>query len=124
VTDVPPAQAAIERYRRLDEGPGPRAYYERIDEGLWMWETVTVNTETIAVKQIEVTSDGTVHRYCWRWLEDADGTLTDQPLYPEEDELHPITRDRFYQVWEGVALEPPWRGTLSTWVRAWLARSW
>jgi hypothetical protein len=75
-----------------------------------------VNTETIAVKQIEVTPDGTVHRYSWRWLEDAGGFLTDQ--------LHPITRDRFYQVWGGVALEPLWRGTLSAWVRAWLARSW
>jgi hypothetical protein len=116
VTDVPPAQAAIAWYRRLDEGPGPRAYYERIDEGRWLWETVKVNTETIAVKQIEVTPDGTVHRYSWRWLEDAGGFLTDQ--------LHPITRDRFYQVWGGVALEPLWRGTLSAWVRAWLARSW
>jgi hypothetical protein len=98
---------AVAWYRNLDEGPGPRGYYELVDEeglcdkgGRWLWETATVDTEIIAVKQIEVTSDGTVRRYDWQWLEDRDGGLTDQPMYPEEEELRPITRDRFYEVWE------------------------
>ncbi|MBV9380143.1 MAG: hypothetical protein JOY82_22075 [Streptosporangiaceae bacterium] len=98
---------AAARYRRLDEGSGPRGYYERTDEeglddkgGRWLWETVTVDTKIIAVKQIEVTSDGAVRRYSWRWLHDRDGFLTDQPLYPEEEGLHLITRDRFYEVWD------------------------
>ena len=108
---LPQTQAAIlraaGRYRRLEEGRGPCGYYERVDEeglydegGRWLWETVTVNTEIIAVKQIEVNSAGAVRRYSWRWLYDADGGLTDQPLYPEEEELCPITRDRFYKVWD------------------------
>jgi hypothetical protein len=108
---LPETQAAIlraaGRYRRLEEGSGPRGYYERVDEeglydkgGRWLWETVTVNTAIIAVKQIEVTSDGTIRRYSWRWLYDADSGLTDQPLFPEEEELHPVTRDRFYELWD------------------------
>lgn len=108
---LPETQAAIlraaGRYRRLEEGSGPRGYYERVDEeglydegGRWLWETVTVSAEIIAVKQIEVTSGGTVRRYSWRWLYDVDGGLTDQPLYPEEEGLHPITRDGFYKLWD------------------------
>jgi hypothetical protein len=107
----PETEAAILRtvawYRCLDEGPGPRGYYEVIDDeglydkgGRWLWETITVGTKIIAVKQIEVTSGGVVRRYDWRWLYDADGGLTDQPLYPEEEKLRPITGDRFYQVWD------------------------
>jgi hypothetical protein len=108
---LPETAAAILRavawYRDLDERPGPRGYYQRIDEeglydkgGRWLWETITVNTKIIAIKQIEVTSDGVVRRYGWQWLEDRDGGLTDQPLYPEAEELRPITRDRFYEVWD------------------------
>lgn len=109
---LPPQTAAallraVARYRHLDEEPGPRGYYERIDEeglydkgGRWLWETVAVDTEIIAVKQIEVTSDGIVRCYSWRWLEDRDGGLTDQSLHPEEEELQPITRDRFYELWD------------------------
>jgi len=56
------------------------AWYRNLDEGL--------------------TSDGVVRRYDWQWLEDRDGSLTDQPLYPEQEEPRPITRDRFYEVWD------------------------
>jgi hypothetical protein len=58
---------AVAWYRDLDERPGPRGYYKRIDEeglydkgGRWLWETITVSTKIIAIKQIEVTSDGVV----------------------------------------------------------------
>ena len=63
---------AAGRCRRLEEGSGPRGYYERVEGGLvrqgrtLALETVTVNTVIIAVKQIEVTSGGTVRRYSWR----------------------------------------------------------
>ncbi len=28
--------------------------------------------------------------------------LTDQPLYPDDEELRPIARDRFYDVWDNA----------------------
>lgn len=98
----------VTRFRVLDEGPGPRGYYERADEeGLveegtrWLWETVVVNGVVTAVKQVEVPLRGPVRRYWWRWLEDDASGLTDQPLAPGEDELHVITREAFYQMWDG-----------------------
>jgi hypothetical protein len=91
----------------LDERPGARDYYERADEdGLaepgtrWLWETVIVNGAITAVKQIEIPLHGPVRRYWWRWLEDDASGLTDQPLVPDEDGLHPITREAFYQAWD------------------------
>jgi hypothetical protein len=93
-------------FRALDEGPGARSYFERVDEeGLaeegtrWLWETVIVNGAVTAVKQIEVPLHGPVRRYWWRWLEDDASGLTDQPLVPDEDELDTITREAFYQAW-------------------------
>jgi hypothetical protein len=94
-------------FRVLDEGPGARSYYERVDaEGLaeegtrWLWETVVVNGAVTAVKQIEIPVHGPVRRYWWRRLEDDAGGLTDQPLAPDDDELDPITREAFYQAWD------------------------
>jgi hypothetical protein len=107
----PPATLEVvlrsaEWYRALDEGPAHRGYFERTDaEGSarpgtrWMWETVLVTGEVIAVKQIQVPAAGAVRRYCWQSLEDDTGTLTDQPLNPEEEELTPISRREFYQLW-------------------------
>jgi hypothetical protein len=93
-------------FRALDEGLGTRHYYERADEeGLagqaarWLWETVVVDGAIIAVKQIEIPLHGPVRRYWWRWLEDDASGLTDQPLVPDEDGLHPITREAFYKAW-------------------------
>jgi hypothetical protein len=39
-------------------------------------------------------------RYCWHCLEDDISGLTDQPLAPGEKDLHPITHEAFYQVWD------------------------
>jgi len=107
----PETEAAFLRtaawYRAVDEGPGTRHYYERTDEeGLaeqgtrWLWEAVIVNGAITAVKQIEMPLHGPIRRYCWRWLEDDINGLTDQPLVPDEDRLHPITREAFYQAWD------------------------
>lgn len=107
----PETEAAFLRtvawFRALDEGLGARSYYERADKGglaekgtRWLWETITVNGAVTAVKQAEVPLHGPVRRYWWRWLEDDASGLTDQPLVPDEDGLHPITRQAFYQVWD------------------------
>lgn len=108
----PPATEAaflrtVEWFRAVDEGSYPRSYYERADEeGLaeegtrWLWETVVVNGAVTAVKQAEVPLIGPVRRYWWRWLEDDASGLTDQPLVPDGDDLRPITREAFYQVWD------------------------
>ncbi|MGE5131449.1 MAG: hypothetical protein ACM32E_00900 [Gemmatimonadota bacterium] len=107
----PETEAAFLRtvawFRAVDEEPGARSYYERADEeGLveqgtrWLWETASVNGAAIAVKQMEIPLHGPVRRYWWRWLEDDAGGLTDQPLVPDEDGLHQITRAAFYEVWD------------------------
>ena len=100
--------SAVAGVRAMDEGPGVRYYYERADEeGLfeqgtrWLWEAVIVNDAVIAVKQLETPLYGPVRRYWWRSLEDDSGGLTDQPLEPEEHDFHPITREAFYQAWDG-----------------------
>lgn len=97
----------VGRFRALDEGPGAHSYYEWADvEGLaeegtrWLWETVTVGSDVIAVKQMEVPRDGPVRRYWWRWLEGDASGLTDQPLMPDEEGLIPITREVFYEIWD------------------------
>ncbi|MFD5827307.1 hypothetical protein [Lentzea sp. NPDC060358] len=97
------------RYRALDESSQPRQHYEYVDhEGLvdegsrWLWETVAVGDETVAVKQIVMDSSGT-HRYWWRLLEDDAGGLTDQPLDLAGPGLSPVPRSTFYLLWNGSA---------------------
>jgi hypothetical protein len=94
-------------FRAVDEGPGARYYYERADEEdlaeqgtRWLWEAAIVNGVMTAVKQIKIPLDGPIRRYWWGWLEDATSGLTDQPLVPDEDGLHPITREAFYEEWD------------------------
>jgi hypothetical protein len=107
----PETEAAFLRtvvwFRAVDEGSGARSYYERADEeGLveqgtrWLWETAIVNGAVTAVKQIEIPLHGPVRRYWWRWLEDDAGRLTDHSLVPDEDGMHPITREAFYHTWD------------------------
>lgn len=63
----------------LDEGSAPRQHHEYVDhEGLvdegarWLWEAVAVNNETVAIKQIELSSSEAAH--CgWRRLAAACG---------------------------------------------------
>ena len=93
-------------YRALDEGTGQRGYFTRTDEQgqaelgtRWLWETVLVSDEVIAVKQIEVPAVGEIRRYCWQSLEDDTSGLTDHPLNPPQEELTPITRQDFYKLW-------------------------
>jgi hypothetical protein len=88
-------------YRRLDEEATQRHYFRYQDEeqSLWLWEAVPYEDELVAVKQIEVDPSGTVSRYWWQQLDDAHGFLTDQPLYPEEEGLAPISADEFRRYW-------------------------
>jgi hypothetical protein len=96
-------------YRALEENPGPRCYYEYADsEGLvdkgarWLWETVIVNGEVVATKQIEVPSAAPSRRYWWQRLEDDTGMLTDQALDIDLPGIAPITRSAFYALWDRV----------------------
>jgi hypothetical protein len=92
--------------RGLDEGSLSRSYYDRVDDegaigkgARWLWEAAESDGYIVAIKQIEVSPGGSVRRYSWHCLEDADGRLTDQPLSPNEDGLRTITRDEFYAMW-------------------------
>lgn len=100
-------RASVAWYRALDEGSELRRYYEYADrEGLvdegarWLWEAIVVDHETVALKQIELDSSGTAHRYWWRNLEDDAGGLTDQALDLADPGLTPVSRSTFYALWD------------------------
>ncbi|MGW6442732.1 hypothetical protein [Lentzea sp. NPDC055074] len=99
--------ASVAWYRALEESSEPRQYYEYVDrEGLveegsrWLWETLAVSGETVAIKQIEVSPSGAAHCYWWRRVEDDVGGLTDQPLDFAEPGLSPVSRSVFYALWD------------------------
>ncbi|WP_439377230.1 hypothetical protein [Amycolatopsis lexingtonensis] len=100
-------RASVEWYRALDEGAAPRQYFEYVDhEGLvdegarWLFESIIVNHETVAIRQIELDSSGGAHCYWWRHLEDDAGALADQALDGAEPGLKPVSRSEFYALWE------------------------
>ncbi|MGW4133702.1 hypothetical protein [Amycolatopsis japonica] len=102
-------RASVARYRALDEGAGPRQYYEYMDhEGLvdegarWLWEAVVVEHETVAVKQIELDSSGAIRRYWWQNMEDDASGLTDQALDPG---LTSVSRSTFYALWDRSTID-------------------
>ncbi|SMC46835.1 hypothetical protein SAMN05661093_00001 [Kibdelosporangium aridum] len=102
-------RASVGWYRALDEDPGPRCYFEYVDEeGLsdkgsrWLWEAVIVDGDVVAIKQIEVPSSGPSRRYWWQHLEDDTGMLTDQALETDQPGITPITRSAFYALWDSV----------------------
>jgi hypothetical protein len=93
-------------YQALDESDAERDYFEWIDEeGLEelgkrrLWETLLVDGQVIAVKQIEIPIGGEARRYCWQHLDDDASFLTDQSMNPEEEPITRITRQEFYQLW-------------------------
>jgi hypothetical protein len=91
--------ANVEYVRQLDESDLPRSYLQGEFEGVrWLWEAVPAGGELIAVRQIEITSDGSARRYFWRRREDDAGFLTDQPLEPSDD-LAPLSREEFLAAW-------------------------
>src|SRR5216683_3274676 len=81
----PRLTAVLERYEELARR---RNWPSGARDGLW--EAVLVGGEVTAVKQMEVPEGGGTTRYCWSWLEDDAGFLTDQPLKPDEEELTQI----------------------------------
>lgn len=95
-------RASVAWYQALDESAGPRGYFEFVDdEGAhWLWETLEVGEETVAVKQVEVGTSGVVRRYSWRYLEDEDSGLTDQALDLTTPGLTPVSRSAFYAIWD------------------------
>ncbi|MFD5243649.1 hypothetical protein ACFWIW_03875 [Amycolatopsis sp. NPDC058340] len=100
-------RASVAWYRAFDESSELRQYYEYVDhEGLvdegarWLWEAITVNDEAVAIKQIELDSSGTAHRYCWRNIEDDAGGLTDRALDLADPGFTPISRSAFYALWD------------------------
>ena len=50
--------------------------------------------ELVAVRQIEISEDGSAPRYSWRRREDDAGGPTDQPLEPSAG-LTPLPREAF-----------------------------
>jgi hypothetical protein len=101
-------RATVTWYRTLDETPGPRSYLEYVDDGLvdrgarWLWEAVTVDHETVAIKQIDISSTGTTHRYSWQNLDDDFGALTDQPLDLDQPGLATIPNSAFFALWHTI----------------------
>ena len=103
-------RATVAWYRDLDQSTEPRCYYEYVDrEGLvdegarWLWEAIVVDRETVAVKQIELSSSGVAHRCWWQRLEDDAGELTDQALDLVEPGLTPVSRSAFSALWDSIA---------------------
>src|SRR5260221_12784216 len=69
-------RASVAWIRGLDEGPGPRSYYERVDDvGLvdqgprWLWETVSIDDAVVAVKQKEEPVHGPARRHSRRCVQ-------------------------------------------------------
>ncbi|MER6666004.1 hypothetical protein ABT256_15805 [Amycolatopsis japonica] len=100
-------RANVAWYRALDEGSELRRYYEYVDhEGLVdegarrLWEAIVVEQETVAIRQIELDSSGTIRRYWWRNIEDDAGGLTDQALDLTEPGLTPVSPSAFYSLWD------------------------
>jgi hypothetical protein len=91
--------ANVEFLRRLDDGDLPRSYLQGEFEGVrWFWEAVLAGAELVAVRQIEISADGSARRYSWRRREDDAGGLTDQALKPA-DGLAPLSREEFLAAW-------------------------
>lgn len=81
----------------LDEGSAPRQHHEYVDhEGLvdegarWLWEAVAVNNETVAIKQIELSSSEAAHCGWRRHADDDAGGLAGQALDLAEPGLTPV----------------------------------
>jgi len=91
--------ANVEHLRRLDESDLPCSYLQAEFEGVrWLWKAVQSGGELVAVRQIEISPDGTARRYSWRRREDDAGFLTDQPLEPSEV-MAPLSREAFLSAW-------------------------
>jgi hypothetical protein len=89
----------VEYLRQLEESDLPRSYLQGESEGVrWLWEAVRIGGELIAVRQIEISSNGSVRRYSWRRREDDAGLLTDQPMEPSDD-VATLSREAFLAAW-------------------------
>lgn len=106
-------RATVAWYRALDESFEPRRYFEYVDrEGLvdegarWLWEAIVVDDETVAIRQIELSSSGVARRYWWRHLEDDAGGLTDQALDLTEPGLTAVSRSLFSALWKSGLSAP------------------
>nr|WP_042187236.1 hypothetical protein [Kibdelosporangium sp. MJ126-NF4]CEL17926.1 hypothetical protein [Kibdelosporangium sp. MJ126-NF4]CTQ90848.1 hypothetical protein [Kibdelosporangium sp. MJ126-NF4] len=102
-------RASVDWYRALEDDPGPRCYYEYVDdEGLldkgarWLWEAVILDGEVVATKQIEVPSTGLSRRYWWQHMEDDIGMLTDQALDIDQPGIASTTQSSFYELWDSA----------------------
>jgi hypothetical protein len=91
----------VSYYRGLDEAATLRCHFRGADDagGLWYFEVVPVGSKLTVIKQAELTSAGTLHRYSWEHLADEHGFLTDQPIDPDEDPFEVITPEEFERVW-------------------------
>lgn len=92
---------SVAYFRALDENATLRHHFRGTDEegGLWYFEAVPDRGELTAIKQVELTPAGQLHRYSWEHLEDEHGFLTDQAIDPEEDPLETIPAEEFQRVW-------------------------
>jgi hypothetical protein len=91
--------ANVEYLRQLDGSDLPRWYLQGEFEGVrWFWEAVRAGGELVAVRQIEISPDGSARGYSWRRREDEVGFLTDQALEPSSG-IVPLSREAFLSAW-------------------------
>ena len=99
---TPIPERLVEFYRELDEGPGPfRSFHfpDASQDGHRYWfKAVDVDGDVVALRQDEVGTDDHVHKYSWIRMDDPRGMLTDQPLFPDEEESIEISAEEFDRV--------------------------
>jgi hypothetical protein len=101
--------ASVEYLRQLAESDLPRSYLQADAGGeRWLWEAVKVGGELVAVRQVEISRDGSVRRYSWQRREDDAGFLTDQAL-ELPDGTASLTGEAFASAWSasGEGSLPP-----------------
>jgi hypothetical protein len=90
--------ANVDYLRRLEESDLPRSYLQAEFEGVrWLWEAVQAGGELVALRQVEISLDGSARCYSWRRREDDAGFLTDQALEPAD--LAHLSREAFLSAW-------------------------
>jgi hypothetical protein len=62
-----------------------------------LWEAVQAGGELVAVRQIEISPDGSARRYSWRRREDDASFLTVE--LELSDEMAPLSGEAFLSAW-------------------------
>jgi hypothetical protein len=91
--------ANVEYIRALTESDRARAYFRAdTDEGRLLYEVVHDGDEFVAIRQVEIHPDRSVHRYSWRHREDDAGFLAEKAIDPT-DPFEPSDEAAFNAAW-------------------------